>query len=50
MPSKYQREYDSYVVRGNTDRAAQVVAAAKAAGDPVVEPAKAEKPARKAAR
>lgn len=38
MASKYQREHDMYVARGNTDRAAQVVAAAKAEGDPVVVP------------
>lgn len=50
MASKYQREHDMYVARGNTDRAAQVVAAAKAEGDPVAEPAKADKPARKPAR
>lgn len=49
MASKYQREHDMYVARGNTDRAAQVVAAAKAEGDPVAEPAKADKPARKRA-
>lgn len=47
MASKYQNEYDGYVRSGNADRAAQVVAAAQAEGDPVVELAKAEKPARK---
>ena len=49
MASKYQREFDGYVRSGNTDRAAQVVAAAKAEGDPVAEVAKADKPARKRA-
>lgn len=44
MASKYQREFDGYVRSGNTDRAAQVVAAAEAEGDPVVEPE--AKPAR----
>jgi len=38
MASKYQREHDMYVAQGNTARAAQVVAAAKAEGDPVVVP------------
>lgn len=49
MASKYQREHDMYVAQGNTYRAAQVVAAAKAEGDPVAEAAKADKPARKRA-
>ncbi len=47
MASKYQAEHDYYLAQGNADRAAQVVAAAKAEGDPVAEPVKADKPARK---
>ena len=42
-------ELEGYERSGNKDRAAQVVAAAKAEGDPVAEPAKADKPARKRA-
>lgn len=44
MASKFQREYDAYVARGRSERSAEVVAAAKAEGDPVAEVAK---PARK---
>ncbi len=40
MASKFQREHDMYLAQGRPDRAAQVVAAAKAEGDPVAEPAK----------
>lgn len=43
MASKFQREHDMYVAQGRAERAAEVVAAAKAEGDPV---AKAPKPAR----
>mgnify|MGYP006935479886 CR=1 FL=1 len=45
MASKYQREFDGYVRSGNTDRADQVVAVAKAERDPVDD---SRKPARKA--
>lgn len=53
MASKYQREYDGYARFGRWDRAASVVAAANAAGDPVVEAEsapKADKPRKRTAK
>lgn len=53
MASKYQREYDGYARFGRWDRATAVVAAATAAGDPVVEAESAppaDKPRKRAAR